>query len=162
MPQFDFQNVFWPQLVWLGVFFAFLYFVIVKAMLPRLDRVMDARDTSITGDLDAAERAKHEADVIQSEYDRGLGEAQTQARAQLDKARESAARSAEARLAKAAAAVAEKQAAAEAQLAQSRQRALAEIAAVAEQVTADIVERLVGQRPAPEETRAALAQVSVE
>jgi F-type H+-transporting ATPase subunit b len=161
MPQFDPAN-FLPQLVWLGFFFAILYFVIVKSTLPRVDRVMDKRETIITDDLSAAERAKHEADSLQGQYEQDLAEAQARARTQLDKARESAAKKTEARLAKAASAMADKQAEAETRLAETRQRALAEIGAVAEDAASDIVERLIGQRPTAEEARAALAQPAAE
>lgn len=161
MPQFDPAN-FLPQLVWLGFFFAILYFVIVKSTLPRVDRVMEKRETIITDDLNAAERAKHEADELQSRYEQGLADAQANARTQLDKARESAAKRLEARLAKAGSAMADKQAAAEARLADTREQALAQVGTVAEEAAADIVERLIGQRPAPEEARAALAQVAAE
>lgn len=159
MPQFDPAN-FLPQLVWLGFFFAILYFVIVKSTLPRVDRVMDKRESIITDDLSAAERAKHEADDLQTRYEQGLADAQASARTQLDHAREGAAKRLEARLAEAGSAMADKQAAAEARLAETRQRALAEIGTVAAEAAADIVERLIGQRPAPEEARAALAHVA--
>lgn len=157
MPQFDTAN-FLPQLVWLAFFFAILYFGVVRMTLPRVDRVLDQRDSMIEGDLTAAESAKRDADALQQEFEQGLLDAQMRARTQLDEARDAAAKQVEKRLAEAAAVIADKQAAAEARLSEARERALAEVSAVAEQAAGDIVERLIGTRPAAEQTRAALAQ----
>lgn len=147
MPQFKFGEVLVPQLVWLTIFFAILYFGIVKLTLPRLGRVMSEREGVVTGDLGAAEQAKAEADRIQSDYDAGIGEAQACARAAVNDAKTAAARSLEARLAEVDAGLAERQRASEEQLAGARERALGEIEGVAADTAAEIVERLIGARP---------------
>ncbi|MFS2111894.1 hypothetical protein ACCC88_19540, partial [Sphingomonas sp. Sphisp140] len=76
MPQFDFANVFLPQLVWLAIFFAVLYFAVVLPTLPKLGRTMQAREDQVTGDLDAAEAAKASADKLAADYEAGVAEAQ--------------------------------------------------------------------------------------
>ena len=148
MPQFDFAHVFWPQLAWLAVFFMILYFGIVQATLPRLGRVMDARENQMTGDLAAAEQAKATADQLAADYDAGIVAAQESARAQLVAARGAAAASVEARLAAANAALDARAAQAAAALDAAKASALAEIEAVTADAAAQIVEKLTGVRPA--------------
>lgn len=146
MPQFDFQNVFLPQLVWLAVSFSILYGIVLLT-LPKLGRVMQAREDKVTGDLTEAETAKAAADSLGQEYSAGVAEAQDAARASLVAARVKAAKSVEAKLAKAGAKLQSQSDEAEAALAEARSRALGEIETVAAEAAADIVERLTGARP---------------
>jgi F-type H+-transporting ATPase subunit b len=154
MPQFDFQNVFLPQVVWLAVFFAILYGIVLLT-LPRLGRVMQAREDQVTGDLAQAEAAKTAADGLGEEYSAGVAEAQDAARAAVLAARTKAAKSVEGKLARTNVKLQARAEEAEAELAEARTRALGEIEAVAADAAADIVERLTGTRPAPAEAGAA-------
>lgn len=147
MPQFDFAN-FVPQMVWLVLAFAILYFGIVRATLPRLGRTLDAREGQVNGDIGAAERAKAEADAIRADYEAGVAAAQDAARARLGEVRAAAARAQEARLAAANQALDLRAQAAETALGEARNRAVAEIEAIAADAAADIVEKLTGARPA--------------
>ena len=147
MPQFDPAN-FVPQMAWLVLAFAILYFGIVRATLPRLSRTIDARENQVTGDIAAAEKAKQGADAMQADYDAGVAAAQERARAKLAEVRASAGKATEERLAAAAAALTAKADAAAASLAQAQKRALADIEGVAADVASDIVEKLIGTRPA--------------
>ena len=101
MPQFDFSNVFWPQIFWLAVFFAALYFGIVRLTLPRLGKVLDERAAKIDGDLDAARLAKDEADRITNEFNDELQRSREAAHDRIGAAKSEAAKAAEARLAEA-------------------------------------------------------------
>lgn len=160
MPQFDLDN-FVPQLAWLTIFFAILYFGIVKLTLPKLGRVMTAREDKVSGDLSTAEAAKAEADRIDEAYAAGIADAQGRARASLTEARVHATKAVEGRLAASAAELGAKNDAALGELAQARSKALKNIEAVAADAAADIVERLTGGRPdtdaASRAARAALA-----
>ena len=155
MPQFDFANVFWPQLIWLAIFFAILYFGIVQATLPKLGRVIDAREGQMTGDIATAERAKAEADRLAADYDAGVAAAQDDARSKLVAARASAAAAVEATLAAANRDLDAKAASAQAALDTARGNAVAEIEQVAADAAAAIVEKLTGKRPADAEAQAA-------
>ncbi|MFM9827141.1 MAG: hypothetical protein ACKVOB_00180 [Sphingomonas sp.] len=155
MPQFDFAHVFWPQLAWLAVFFAILYFGIVQATLPKLGRVMEAREDQVTGDLATAEQAKATADQLARDYDAGIVTAQEAARAQLLAARGAAASSVEAQLAAANAALDAKATQAAAALGTAKANALTEIEAVAAEAAAEIVEKLTGSRPSAADVTAA-------
>lgn len=147
MPQFEFATVFWPQLIWLAIFFAVLYFGIVQLTLPKLGKVMTAREDQMTGDLAVAEKAQAEATQLGHDYDAGVAAAQDAARAQLMAARGAAATAIEGKLAAANAALDAKSATAQASLDAARDRALAEIEVVAADAAAAIVEKLTGTRP---------------
>ena len=54
MPQFDFAAVTWPQLAWLALSFAILYFGVIRFTLPKLGKVMGEREDKIAGDIAAA------------------------------------------------------------------------------------------------------------
>lgn len=97
MPQFDTAN-FASQLFWFGVIFAVLYFAVVRPTLPKVGKVLDARETQVAGDLDRAEQAKGAADGIRAAHETAMKQAQEAAQAKVNAAREAAARTADARL----------------------------------------------------------------
>ena len=146
MPQFEFAN-FIPQLAWLAVFFAILYFGIVRLTVPKIGRVIGEREQTVSGDIQSAEAAKAEADRIEADYAASVAAAREQAREALNAARGQAAKAVEQRLAAANEEVERKQNAAQTQLDAARAKALADIEAVAAEAAADIVERLTGARP---------------
>lgn len=146
MPQFDFAN-FVPQLAWLTIFFAILYFGIVRMTVPKIGRVMNEREDMVWGDIRTAEAAKAEADRIEAEYAASVAAAREQAREALNAARGRAGKATEERLAAANAEVDRQQTAAQTQLDEARRQALGDIQVVAAEVAADIVERLTGARP---------------
>lgn len=150
MPQFDLAN-FTPQLAWLAFFFAILYFGVVRLTLPKLGRVMTARDDRVSGDLVAAEAAKAEADRMQADYDAGVAAAQDAARTRLNEARGAASAALEGKLARSKAALDARADEAQAALDTARTTALGQIETVAADAAADIVERLTGARPAERE-----------
>ncbi len=147
MPQFHLDN-FVPQLFWLTVFFAILYFGIVQMTLPKLGRTITARETQVSGDLTSAETAKGEADRLSAAHAAELEAAHHAARAAIDAAKAKATANVEQALAAANRTLAEQAATAEAALSKARSRAMAEIETVASEAAADIVERLTGRRPA--------------
>ncbi len=161
MPQFDFHHVFWPQVAWLAVFFAVLYFGVVRLTLPKLGRVLDARQDKMTGDIAGAEKAKAEADRIAADYDAEVSTAQDAARARLADARVKASAAIEQKLATANKALSEQALEAQTALDAARTAALGEIELIAGSAAADIVEKLTGRRPEEAATasaaRAALA-----
>ena len=147
MPQFDFATVFWPQLFWLSIVFAVLFFGVVMPTLPKIARVVDERESKVANDLSAAEVAKATADKMAVDYAADIAESQNTARASLSEAKAKAAASGEAALAKANAKVEATLAAAEVALATAKSNALAEIENIAAEASADIVEKLTGARP---------------
>lgn len=148
MPQFEFSTVFIPQVAWLAIIFAVLYFGVVRLTLPKVGKVMQAREDQVVGDLETAEQAKASADRLAADYDAGVAAAQDTARASLTATRAKSAAAIEKKLAKANEKLAAQAQAAEAELNVARSRALGEIEDVAADAAADIVEKLTGKRPA--------------
>jgi F-type H+-transporting ATPase subunit b len=156
MPQFDPAS--WvPQLFWLGLVFAILYFAVVRPTLPKVGRVIDEREGRVAGDLDAAEAAKGEADAIRDRYDNGMAAARKTAQADVAAARDAAARAVAARLQELGGRLDAEAAAAAARLDTARDTARAGLAATAADLTVDAVRRLTGIVPAAAQVEAALA-----
>ena len=156
MPQFDPAN-FIPQLVWLAAIFAVLYFFVVRPTLPKVGRVIDAREGKVAGDLDAAESAKGEADAIRTRYDEGMDAARKAAQAEVAAAREAAARASEVRLKSLAGVLDGKATEAAERLAGARASAKASLTATAAELTGEAVQRLAGIDVPRAEIEAALA-----
>lgn len=154
MPQFDLAN-FVPQLVWLTIFFAILYFGIVRLTLPKVDKVMAAREDKVSGDLAEAEKAKADADGIAETHAAELASAHEQALASLNEARNAAKLKAEKKLAAANIKLDKKLEAAAAELASARDSALGTVGTLASELAGDIVGQLTGKRPDDAASKAA-------
>jgi F-type H+-transporting ATPase subunit b len=163
MPQFDFANVFWPQLIWLAIIFAVLFFGVVLPTLPKLGRVVTAREDKIAGDIATAEAAKAEADGVEEANVLNRASSQEKAREALAEAKAKAAKSVEKKVAAATAKLDEKMAAANADIEKARKKAMTQVEDIASDSAAQIVEKLTGKRPTPAATskaaKAALALV---
>ncbi|WP_419825646.1 ATPase [Sphingomonas sp.] len=157
MPQFDFAN-FAPQIAWLAVFFAILYFVIVRATVPKLARVIDEREGKVTGDIAAAEVAKADADRVHHGYETEMAQAHVRAQGAVADAKASATRDAEVRLGAANETLHAKAEQATASLEAARRQAAGEIERIAAEAAADIVAVLVGTRPDADTARTAARQ----
>ena len=162
MPQFEFATVFWPQLFWLSVVFAVLFFGVVMPTLPKIAQVVDERESKVAGDLSAAEAAKATADKMAVDYAAGIAESQNAARASLSAAKAKASASGEAALAKANVKIDATLAAAEIALATAKSNALAEIESIAVAASSDIVEKLTGARPSASSAAAAVSNVRAQ
>jgi F-type H+-transporting ATPase subunit b len=143
VPQFE-PSVFIPQLFWLSVIFGLLYFVVVRPTLPKVGRVIEARETRVAADLDAAEAAKGNADTIRTRYDDGMAAARKTAQSEVAVAKEAAARATEQRLAGLSAELDGRTKMAVAKLEAARAAAQAKLAASAADLTADAVRRIAG------------------
>ena len=159
MPQFQLVN-FLPQLAWLTLFFAILYFGIVRATLPRIGRVVDGRERMVKDDIAAAEAAKAEADRVREAYERAMAQARGTAHDAVAEAQAGAARASEARLHEAGAATGTLLDDAMRGIAAERTRASGEVARIAADAAAEIVERVSGARPDTAAAAAAVARVA--
>jgi F-type H+-transporting ATPase subunit b len=155
MPQFDFAN-FMPQLAWLALFFVILYFGIVKATLPRIANLVDERESTVSGDIAAAEKAKADSDGIHTAYEAEMKAAHDAAHVTVSDAKTASIRATEAKLAEAGKALDAKASAAAADLDTARNAAVTEIERIAAEATADIVHLLSGSRPDDDTARAAV------
>ncbi len=147
------------QFFWLLIVFGLLYFGIGRAMLPRIEATVDARDAKIAGDLAAAEKARAEAVDLEGAWQAELTQTRSAAQAEAQKAKAKAQKDAEGRLAKADAEIAEKSAKAEASIAKARKTALAGIDAVAADAAQDIVAKVSGIKVTPAQAAQAVKTV---
>ncbi|MEO8723887.1 MAG: hypothetical protein ABI395_10275 [Sphingobium sp.] len=159
MPQFELHN-FLPQIAWLGLLFAVLYFGVVRLTLPKVGRVVQDREERVRSDIQSAAQAKGEADQVGAAYQLQLAQAHEHARDMLKTAGANARAKAEAQLAKAAAALETTQVTASEELAAARTKALVQIETLSADTAADIVERLTGNRPTAAAASAAVKSVA--
>lgn len=154
MPQFDFAHVFWPQLAWLALFFAVLYFGVVRLTLPKLGRVIGEREDRISGDLVAAKAAKAAADEVIELYQSELNASRDAARASIAAAKVGAAKASEVRLSAATAAAERQISEAEGRIASAVAAAEDALRNVAAESAQAIVARLTGGKLAIAAARA--------
>ncbi len=160
MPQFDFATVFWPQLIWLTIIFSVLFFGIVLPTLPKLGKVMDAREDKVRNDVSAAEDAKSAADTVQQNNAVATAHAQEAARQALADAKAKAAASVEKKLVAANAKISEKLLAEQKILDAAKTKALSEVKAVALDASADIVQKISGLRPSVADMQSAMSSAA--
>jgi len=145
MPQIDqIASIYASQLFWLVVVFAFIYFGIGRAMLPKIQRTVDDRDARIRSDIAAAETARFEADAAESVYQTKLAESRGKALSAVTAAKSQANAFTEARVRSADLELAERISHAERTLAEARAKAVAQIEQVAIEATQEITQKVAG------------------
>ncbi|EWY41419.1 F-type H+-transporting ATPase subunit B [Skermanella stibiiresistens SB22] len=78
LPQLD-PTVFAPQLIWLGITFIALYFLMAKVALPKVAEVLEERQERITNDLDRAATLREESAGVMAGYEKALADARVHA-----------------------------------------------------------------------------------
>ncbi len=145
MPQItQLADVLYSQLFWLLLTLAVIYFGIGRAMLPKIQATMDARDTRIAEDLAAAETARRAADDIEEAYRARIAESRGAALKVIGAAKQESARATEGRVTEADAANRSRLETAEARLRESAEAAMADIEKVAAEAAQQMVARLAG------------------
>jgi F-type H+-transporting ATPase subunit b len=145
MPQFSqLTDVVLSQLFWLALVLGFIYFVIGRGMLPKIQSTVDQRDQKIADDLAAAERAKVEADESEEAFRLRMDESRAEAMKTTAAAKAQGAKAIEQKVAKADASIQAKLAKAEEAIRASRQEALANIEGVAAELAQDIAGKVAG------------------
>ena len=82
MPQLSqLSEVYLSQFLWLAIALGFIFFVIARGMVPKIQATVEAREQQIAGDLEAAQKARAAADETEAAW-----------RARMDAARAEAAR----------------------------------------------------------------------
>jgi F-type H+-transporting ATPase subunit b len=156
MPQFDFAHVFWPQVAWLALCFAVLYFGVVRLTLPKLGKVVDGREARIAGDLSAAREARATAELTGERYRADLESAREKARAEIAEGKAHAARATADTLATAHEAAEAHIHAAEGRIAKALELAEASLRDVVAESAQAIVARVTGSEPALDTVQAHL------
>jgi F-type H+-transporting ATPase subunit b len=142
-PPFD-PSTFASQLVWLAITFAVFYMLIGRIIIPRIGGILETRRDRISQDLDEAQRLKEETDAAIAAYEHELAEARNRAHAIGQQARDEAKARADADRARVEAELAEQLTAAETQISGIKQKAMAEVDAVAAAAAEAIIRQLVG------------------
>ena len=155
MPQFD-PTAFTPQLFWLAVTFAVLFFAMWRFALPRLSNIMEARQQRIDADLDKAASVKEEADRVLAEYEQAQAEARDQAAAVIKQAGDRMAAESAARHETFGAELKERTREAEQRIAAAKDEALANVKTVAAEAARAATAKLIGVEPPAEQVRDAV------
>lgn len=155
LPQFD-TSVWAGQIVYLLFLFVVLYLLISKVFAPRLRRVMDERTDTISTAVATARQVQAEAaaqaDAAQADVARARAESRSMAAAAKARVTEAA----NARGAEEEAVVNARIAEAETAIGKTRDAAMTNVASIASDTAAAIVERLTGKAPSAAEAAAAV------
>jgi len=145
MPQLNqLSDVILSQLFWLTLVLGFIYFVIGRGMLPKIQSTVDQRDQRIADDLAAAEQARAEADENEEAFRLRMDESRAEAMKKTVAAKAEGAKATEQKVAKADAAIQVKLSKAEEKIRASRDEALANIENVAAELAQDIAGKVAG------------------
>lgn len=145
MPQFD-PAVWSPQLIWLAISFAALYFLMARVALPRISDVLEEREFKISDALRKAEGLRDDAEDAAAEYEKMMADARAKAQEEVRAVRERAAAEAAERHAELNERLAGEIAAAEGRIAAARDKAVAGVREIAEELSAAAIERLLGEK----------------
>ena len=145
MPQLNQLNdVLFSQLFWLAIGLGFIFFVVARGMVPKIQATVDAREARIASDLAAAEQARADAEAKEQAWRDKMDLARADAFKITQEAKDASARDTEAKAKKAADKIAKKVETAEAKIRAALVAARAEIEKVAAEAAQDMVGRLTG------------------
>jgi F-type H+-transporting ATPase subunit b len=157
MPQLSqLSEVLLSQLFWLAIALGFIFFVIAKGMVPRIQATVDQREKKISGDLEAAQLARAAADETEAAWRARMDAARVEAARVAQEAKQASSLESEAKVKAAADKLNGKVEAAEAKIRDALASARAEIEAVAAEATREMVSRLTGIKIDPKEAAAAV------
>jgi F-type H+-transporting ATPase subunit b len=148
-----------PQLVWLVITFGVLYALMKWVALPRIGGLIEQRQAKIARDLAAADKLRHETDAAIAAYEEALAEAKQKAHQIIEEERSKLAKEVAAERKGLEQELAAKAVQSDARIAAAKGSALKEVNAVAADVGADIVHRLIGVSPSGPEIAKAVAEV---
>ena len=147
MPQLDI-SVWPPQLVWLAISFALLYFIVSRIIIPRTGGVISLRKSTIASDLASAQRNKVDSEAALKAYEASLADAKSKAQATSLAARNKLAAEADAARTQLETTLKANAADADRKISSAKAKAVASIDAVAADIAATIVEKLTGTKVA--------------
>jgi len=143
MPQLD-PAVFIPQIFWLFVVFAVLYFFMSRSAAPKIADVLKKRQNTIADDLAEAERLQADAEEARVAYEKSQTDIRNNAAAVVLNKREELKAEAEAEYQKLSEQLASKANEAQKHIDAAKDKALGEIRDVATDVCVDIVSKISG------------------
>ena len=145
MPQLSqLPEVLLSQLFWLAIALGFIFFVIARGMVPKIQATVDAREKKIANDLESAQAARAAADETEAAWRARMDAARAEAARIAQDAKQESGRDTEAKVKAAADKINLKAESAQAKIRQATDSARAEIEAVAADATREMVARLTG------------------
>ena len=157
MPQLtQLPDVALSQFLWLLIGLAFIYFVVARSMVPKIQSTVDQRAGKITGDLEAAQRAREEADATEASYREQMDASRSEAMKLAAAAKQQGAMAAEERMKAVDSQIGERVSEAEARIRASVGDAMGEIEAIAADLTRDLIGKLTGSTVGEDQARKAV------
>jgi F-type H+-transporting ATPase subunit b len=145
MPQLSqLSQVYLSQFLWLAIALAFIFFVIARGMVPKIQATVDAREQRIAGDLERAQEARREADETEAAWRARMDGARAEAARVAQEAKAQSGRDTEAKVKAAGDQVNQKVDAAQVRIRDAVTAAQAEIEAVAVEAAQEMVRRVSG------------------
>jgi F-type H+-transporting ATPase subunit b len=145
-PPFD-AGTFASQLIWLAIFFVALYLVASRLALPRIGSIIADRRARVSGDLDAAGRAREAAAAANAAYEKALADARARAQAISAETRDRLAHEREARRKELEASLHGRLADADRTIATTKSAAMVNVRGIAQEAATAIIARLTGTAP---------------
>ncbi len=143
-PPFD-TTTFPSQLFWLAVTFGFLFVVLWRVSGPRIKGAISLRRGAINSDIEAAQKARGDADSASAAYQTALAAARARANALAEENRQTLNAEIAREKAKAEAEAQTAMSAADARIAETRQAARGAVTQAAQEAAIAIVARLTGE-----------------
>lgn len=157
MPQLSqLSEVYLSQFLWLAIALGFIFFVIARGMVPKIQATVDQRESQIAGDLERAQAARKEADETEAAWRSRMDAARSDAARIAQEAKQASARETEAKVKAAADKINVKLESAERKIREALISARAEIEGVAADATQEMVARLTGIQVKRDEAAAAV------
>lgn len=135
------------QLVWLVISFGALYFLMSRATLPRIGRILEERRQRISRDLEEAALRRSESEAAQAAYEKALTEARGKANTIAGEARNRLTAESDTNRKSLEAALAAKLEDAERRIAATKSEAMSHVRGIAIDAAQAIVTTLVGTTP---------------
>jgi F-type H+-transporting ATPase subunit b len=157
MPQLSqLSEVYLSQFLWLAIALGFIFFVIARGMVPKIQATVDAREQRIAGDLEAAQKARTAADETEAAWRARMDAARADAARIAQEAKSQSGRDTEAKVKAAADKINEKIESAQGQIRDAVNAARSEIESVAVEAAPARVRRVSGVSVEKKEAAAAV------
>jgi len=140
-PPFD-PSLFASQLIWFALTFIALYLIMSRVALPRVANVVERREATVKGDIEAAGINSNAAEAERASAEQALAKARADARTTVEAMRAKVQSELSAEQEKAEAAIAKKIGEAEAKIAAARSEGLAQVESMAGDLAKAIVAKL--------------------
>ena len=145
MPQLSqLGEVLLSQLFWLAIALGFIFFVIARGMVPKIQGTVEAREKKIAGDLEQAQAARVAADETEAAWRARMDAARAEAAKLAQDAKQMSAQETEKKVKAAADKLNIKVEASQGKIRESLAAARAEIEAVAVDASREMIQRLSG------------------